>query len=140
MPGILINNGSLIIDTDQLLYPGDILHEAGHIALAPADVRSTLTSPIDTQLDFDAATHEMMTLAWSFAAAIESCLPLDVLFHPEGYKGQNDSISQGFQSGHYIGLPMLQWLGMAYDINNAPLHNAAPFPKMIKWLRPLAKI
>ena len=137
LPGILIKKGTIIIDKEKLKFPGDVLHEAGHIALAPADVRSKLNSPIDTQLDFDAATHEMMTLAWSYAAAIDSGTPFDVLFHPEGYKGQNDSISWGFQSGQYIGLPMLQWFGMTYDANNAAKNNVKPFPHMIQWLRPM---
>ena len=136
LPGILIKNGALIIDTFQLKFSGDVLHEAGHIAFAPAAVRSRLNEPIATQLDFDAATHEMMTLAWSYAAAIESGTPPGVLFHPEGYKAQHESILRGFQSGQYIGLPMLQWLKMAYDAHHAALNNVKPFPHMIQWLRP----
>ena len=140
LPGILIKNGTLVLDSNQLKFPGDVLHEAGHIALAPADVRPYLNDPIADQLDFDAATHEMMTLAWSYAAAIESGTPLEVLFHPEGYKGQNESILRGFQSGQYIGLPMLQWLGMAYDAHNAAVNNDQPFPYMLHWLRPASVI
>lgn len=136
LPGIMIRKGTIIIDKEKLKFPGDILHEAGHIAVAPADVRSKLTSPVNAQLDFDAATHEMMTLAWSYAAALESGTPLDVLFHAEGYKGQGDNISYGFQSGQYIGLPMLQYLGMACDANHAAKNNTQPFPAMIHWLRP----
>jgi len=125
-----------MIDSSQLKFPGDVLHEAGHIALAPAAVRPNLNEPIAARLDFDAATHEIMTLAWSYAAAIESGTPLKVLFHPEGYKGQNESILRGFQSGQYIGLPMLQWLGMACDAHNAAVNNVKPFPHMLQWLRP----
>ncbi len=136
LPGVIIKNGTLIIDTSQLQFPGDVLHEAGHLALAPAEIRSNLNNPIAAQLDFDAATHEIMTLAWSYAAAIESGTPLEVLFHPKGYKGQNESIIQGFQSGQYIGLPMLQWLGMSCDAQYAAINNVKPFPDMIQWLRP----
>ncbi len=136
IPGILIKNGTLQIDLEQLKFPGDLLHEAGRIALAPKDVRSKLTSPIDSQLDFDAATHSMMTLAWSYAAALETKIPLEVLFHPEGYKGQNESIMHGFKSGMYIGLPMLQWLNMAHDANIAAQKGVQPFPIMQSWLRP----
>lgn len=136
LPGIIIKNGTLIIDGSQLKFPGDVLHEAGHIALAPAEVRPNLNEPIAAQLDFDAATHEIMTLAWSYAAAIECGIPLGVLFHPEGYKGQHESIARGFQAGQYIGLPMLQWLKMAYDTHHAAMKNVKPFPHMIQWLRP----
>lgn len=136
VPGINIHNGSLQIDLEKLSFPGDLLYEAGRIALAPAAVRSSLSHPIDNQLDFDVATHSMMTIAWSFAAALESGTPLEVLFHPEGYKGQNESIQHGFQSGQYMGLPMLQLLGMSYDALNAPLRGFEPFPVMQYWIRP----
>ena len=40
MPSFFIfEQGSIVIDKDALLYPGDILHEAGHIAVVPADRR-----------------------------------------------------------------------------------------------------
>ena len=29
LPGIMLDKGELIVDPDQLQYPGDILHEAG---------------------------------------------------------------------------------------------------------------
>ena len=136
VPGINIHDGSLQIDLEKLTFPGDLLYEAGRIALAPAAVRSTLTHPIDNQLDFDVATNSMMTIAWSYAAALDAEIPIEVLLHPEGYKGQNESIQYGFQSGQYIGLPMLQFLGMALDANNAAQKGVQPFPVMQIWLRP----
>lgn len=136
VPGINIQNGTLQIDLKKLSFPGDLLYEAGRIALAPAAVRPSLTHPIDNQLDFDIPTISMMTIAWSYAAALDSETPLEVLFHPEGYKGQNENIKHGFQTGQYIGLPMLQYLGMAFDANNAAQKEAQPFPVMQSWLRP----
>jgi hypothetical protein len=44
-PGSLIARGSLIVDEEKLIAPGDALHEAAHIALAPAD-RRTGAAPI----------------------------------------------------------------------------------------------
>jgi len=41
LPGLLLENGKAIIDTDKLLYPGDILHEAGHLATMPPGIRET---------------------------------------------------------------------------------------------------
>lgn len=136
VPGINIHNGTLQIDLEKLSFPGDLLYEAGRIALAPSAVRTSLTHPIDNQLDFDIATNSMMTIAWSYAAAIDSGTPLEVLFHPEGYKGQNESLQYGFQSGQYVGLPMLQFLGMAFDANNATQKGLQAFPVMQVWLRP----
>jgi len=34
LPGIAIEHGVLVFDEDRLLYPGDLLHEAGHLAEA----------------------------------------------------------------------------------------------------------
>lgn len=44
LPGLSIRNGTIIIDREALSYPGDILHEAGHIAVVPAAERHTLTA------------------------------------------------------------------------------------------------
>ncbi|BAU54945.1 hypothetical protein [Mucilaginibacter gotjawali] len=41
LPGLLLENGEIIIDADKLLYPGGILHEAGHFAGYEPDVRET---------------------------------------------------------------------------------------------------
>ncbi|SOE20031.1 hypothetical protein SAMN06298216_0532 [Spirosomataceae bacterium TFI 002] len=139
LPGILISNGSLIIDVDQLLFPGDIMHEAGHIALAPPEIRNSLNNQIDKQLDFDMATHELMAVLWSYAAAVEAKIPPIVVFHPEAYKGESEFLIQSFEQGNYNGLPMLQWLGMTYDEQKAIANNTKPFPHMISWLRPLKK-
>lgn len=39
-PGSLIDHGSLVIDEDKLVAPGDALHEAAHIALVPVPRKS----------------------------------------------------------------------------------------------------
>ena len=80
LPGLDIRHGTVLIDPDRLLYPGDILHEAGHIAVASSEERSypSLTPT---------AGDEIATLAWSWAAVVHLDLPPEVLFHPAGYKG-----------------------------------------------------
>jgi len=35
LPGILIREGQLLVDEEKLAFPGDLLHEAGHLAVAP---------------------------------------------------------------------------------------------------------
>ena len=32
LPGVTLEPGGLIVDPERLLYPGDLLHEAGHLA------------------------------------------------------------------------------------------------------------
>ena len=40
-PGSLVSGGSLVIDESLLVAPGDALHEAAHIPLAPPERRAT---------------------------------------------------------------------------------------------------
>jgi hypothetical protein len=46
LPGILIRNGAMVVDEGRLNYPGDLLHEAGHLALSPAEIRPTLSGEV----------------------------------------------------------------------------------------------
>lgn len=130
LPGIKIDSGKIIVDEKKLLYPGDLLHEAGHIAVKPGSER--LNTSINAGND---PAEEMMSMAWSYAAAVNVGIPPEVVFHPYGYKGQSESLIRNFQSNNCIGLPMLQWLGMSADYRKAPELGIQPFPNMIKWLR-----
>ncbi len=133
LPGLSIWNGSIIIDKEALSYPGDILHEAGHIAVVPAAERPFLTaSAIEKREQREA--EEMMAIAWSYAACMHLGLDPYVVFHDEGYKGGGSYIADNFNDKNYFGLPMLQWKGMAADEKNAVLLNVAPYPFMIKWV------
>lgn len=131
LPGFLIENGKIIIDESKLLYPGDILHEAGHIAVVPAAERSTLEGPLIAQRK-DAPAEEMMAIAWSYAACVYLNIDPVFVFHEHGYKGDGVNIVENFQDGRYIGVPVLQWLGMT----TTNTENGKPvYPAMIKWMR-----
>ena len=105
LPGILIKDGKLIINESKLLYPGDLLHEAGHLAVKPAIERNS----INVNCGNDPA-EEMMALAWSYAASVYINISPDIVFHEFGYKGEAKQIIERFQNGIYVGLPMLQWV------------------------------
>jgi hypothetical protein len=131
LPGLLVEDGKIIIDVNKLLYPGDILHEAAHIAVIPAAERSTLNGFLISKR-LDAAAEEMMAIAWSYAACIFLDIDPSFVFHKNGYKEGGDNIIENFKEGRYIGVPLLQWLGMTTTDSNIgqPL-----YPAMIKWLR-----
>jgi hypothetical protein len=133
LPGLSIRNGAIIVDKEALSYPGDILHEAGHIAVVPAAERHTLTAAAIEKRAMREA-EEMMAIAWSYAACMHLGLNPYVVFHDEGYRGGGSYIADNFNNKNYFGLPMLQWKGMAADEKNALLLNVAPYPFMIKWL------
>ena len=134
LPGLSIEQGCIIIDKESLKYPGDILHEAGHIAVVPALERATLNATVIEKRQ-NREAEEMMAIAWSYAACIHLNIDPKIVFHDDGYKGGGSSIADNFRQKRYFGLPMLQWIGLTADEKNAGLLNIPPYPHMIKWLR-----
>lgn len=62
-PGLAIASGRVVVDERQVIHPGDVLHEAGHIAITEAGQRYEPTmSPTGGQ--------ELSALAWSYAAVV----------------------------------------------------------------------
>lgn len=136
LPGIYINRGRLLVDEEKLLYPGDILHEAGHIAVMPAERRKESLGNVGGQDDNTKASEEMMAIAWSYAAAKYLDLPVSTVFHPDGYKGEADHLADTFDvQKQYIGLPMLQWIGLCHDEKLAASSGTKAYPHMLRWLR-----
>jgi hypothetical protein len=133
LPGLSIQEGCIIIDMEALKFPGDILHEAGHIAIIPSAERAALNEFTIGKRENHQA-EEMMAIAWSYAACVHIGLDPYFVFHDKGYKGGGSYIADNFRDKQYFGLPMLQWKGMAADQKNAVILNVEPYPKMIKWM------
>lgn len=132
LPGILIDKGKIIIDKNKIKFPGDILHEAAHIAIVPSAERGDLDGRnIGTRKD--AGAEEMMAIAWTYAACIHLQIDPHFVFHEHGYKGGAAAIIENFENGNYIGVPVLQWLGMtATSTGN---DDEIIYPAMKKWMR-----
>ncbi|HLI75656.1 MAG TPA: hypothetical protein VKV02_01825 [Acidobacteriaceae bacterium] len=132
LPGLKIAGGVLLVDEDRLLYPGDILHEAGHLAVMTRAERAAC----DGNAGPDAGA-EMAAIAWSYAAALAIGLDPHVVFHAEGYKNGGAQLVESFAEGRYIGAPLLAWYGLTHD----PLHGGVlrsgdgVYPKMLRWVR-----
>lgn len=135
LPGIAINQGRVEYDQDLLLYPGDLLHEAGHIAVVPLAERATLNKD-SLALRPQHAAEEMMAIAWSYAACCHLDLDPEIVFHEAGYSGGGENILQSFKSSCPIGVPMLQYMGMAYYMPQAAQPGHDPYPAMIRWALP----
>ncbi len=136
LPGILIDKGTITIDENKLLYPGDLLHEAGHIAvMTKAERLQAIGNVGETKNQADAGGEELAAIAWSYAALVHLALPPEVVFHPQGYKGASNWYIEQYTSGTYIALPLLQWFGLCYDEKQALVNAQKPYPYMIKWLR-----
>ncbi len=130
LPGILLDHGVIVLDEAQLKYPGDVLHEAEHLAVMGPSRRQRVYMNAGR-----VAAEEMMAIAWSYAASLYLRLDPAVVFHPAGYRGGAQAIIDNFSEGRYIGVPMLQWLGLTADAKRAAELGIDPYPAMIKWLR-----
>jgi hypothetical protein len=129
LPGLLIENGRILIDRERLLYPGDILHEAAHIALTPAEKRGSITGA-DIGKSSHALAEEMAAIAWSYAACVHLGLHPYFVFHGHGYRDAGKHIADNFSEDRYFGVPILQWLGMT-----GTSEDNITYPAMLKWKR-----
>jgi hypothetical protein len=133
LPGLLIENGNIIIDEEALLYPGDILHEAGHIAVTPAAERPMLNNAA-IMASKSREAEEMMAIAWSYAACVHLELDPYIVFHDNGYHGGGSNIVENLREGRFFGTATLEWCNMSIE----PKHNKSAiyaYPKMLKWMR-----
>jgi hypothetical protein len=129
LPGFRLQNGTVLIDKEKMLYPGDLLHEAAHLAIVPtADRNILLAESIMHRPQREA--EEMMAIAWSYAACVKLDIDPYFVFHQDGYDGGGKEIADNFNEGRYFGVPMLQWTGMC-----APGGDTSPYPAMLHWLR-----
>ncbi|HEX7848992.1 MAG TPA: hypothetical protein VF485_04580 [Sphingomonas sp.] len=125
LPAIAVRDGRLVYDPDRLQYPGDLLHEAGHVAVTDPALRPTVS-------EFDSnGGDEMAAIGWSYAAALAAGIDPCVVFHDFGYRNGGRSILANFAEGRFLGVPMLQYYGLA----RFPHDDGEPYPAMVKWLR-----
>lgn len=134
LPGIKIDRGSLRVDESRLLHPGDLLHEAGHLAVAEPGRRQVISGKIDPD-EGQRGGEEMAAIAWSYAAAVYLGLDPSIVFHRDGYKGDSAALLEIFTNGRYVGVPLLQWMDMTADDDHARQAGVEPYPNMIAWLR-----
>jgi hypothetical protein len=130
LPGIRIEAGTLVVEEARLSYRGDLLDEAGHLAVLPAARRNEAGPEIGGD-----GGEEMAAIAWSYAAALHLGLGPAVVFHPAGYRGGAQPLLDNFRQGRYIGVPLLEWMGLTADARQARALGVEPYPHMLGWLR-----
>ena len=130
LPGVTVRCGTLIFDPETLPWPGDLLHEAGHIAVSDPAVRAT-----QEEVPSDPG-EEMAAMAWSYAAAVELGIDPVHVFHVAGYQGGGENYLESYtKGGTGIGVPMLQFYGMSAEPHQAGPLALPAFPAMTRWLR-----
>jgi len=135
--GIEVNSGRLLVDENKLIYPGDLLHEAGHLAVAPRDLRAGLSGKVELP-EVEMEPVEAQAMAWSYAVCCHLEIDPAIFFHAGGYKGPAASLLLNYKSGVCPGLSGLQQADMA--ASNAMVQTGArPFPQLLKWTRDLSR-
>lgn len=135
LPGVRVVGGRIEFERARLRWPGDLLHEAGHIAVTPAAQRHLLPALLDGR-DIHAPGGEVEATAWAWAALVALGLPADVLFHEGGYHGRSGPLAMTYGLGVYPGAAGLAAAGLARLGDEAAAAGVAPYPHMIRWLRP----
>ena len=127
LPGVAVARGGLRVDPARLAWPGDLLHEAGHVAVGdPARPEDGVS---------DDPGEEMAALAWSFAAATHLGLDPSVPFHDGGYRGDGKALAETFARGGYVGVPMLAMWDLTLEPHRAAPGGPPPYPRMLAWRR-----
>jgi hypothetical protein len=129
LPGVSLECGGLIVDPERLRYPGDLLHEAGHLAVMLPAARGSTAANAGSDMG-----DEIAAQTWSYAAAVHLGLAPEIVFHAAGYRGAAAHLIQVFREGR-AGVPLLQWMGLTLDAKHAAAEKTLPYPKMIRWLR-----
>jgi hypothetical protein len=129
LPGVTLEPGGLVVDPERLLSPGDLLHEAGHLATMLPERRATSGSNAGSDMG-----EEIAAQTWSYAAAVHLGLPPEIVFHASGYKGSAETLIQIYRDGN-VGVPLLQWMGLTLDATRAAEISVPAYPHMIRWLR-----
>ena len=135
LPGIRVDRGALLVDESQLSYPGDLLHEAGHIAMTPPELRPSLSGAIDVP-GLDMAELEVAAVAWSYAAALALGIDPAEVFHAAGYRGHSAGLLATFRAGVYPGAHLLEAAGLTATGPRAEARGVPPYPHILRWLRP----
>ncbi|HEY6803664.1 MAG TPA: hypothetical protein VI306_08805 [Pyrinomonadaceae bacterium] len=127
-PGLDIRAGAVLVDESQLIHPGNILHEAGHIAVHDPEKRKNLKFQ-------PGRGEELSALAWSYAATVHLKLDMELVFYPGSFHGWSTALVENFKEERYVGIPLLQRFGMSYEPRLAAVHGVAPYPHMVRWIR-----
>jgi hypothetical protein len=149
IPGIYTEAMTLHIDVTQLT-PGDILHEAGHVAIAPSMFRRHMVGNFDTLQPITSEycdTHPLIVddsgaedsihrallqcgeaeaIAWSYAAALAADIAPQSVFHPNGYDGQSESLLIMLQHKAHFGV---------HGLAAAKMTSRQIYPAMLRWLQ-----
>ncbi|MQP52199.1 MULTISPECIES: hypothetical protein [unclassified Flavobacterium] len=134
LPGLALGSNCIYVDFEKLENPGDLLHEAGHLAVTDSKSRKQIERNLNNG-KWPTQGEEIAAILWSYAALTYLNLDPSFVFHSNGYKGNSEWFISNFTNANYIGLPFLEWAGLTLGDIKANLENKEAFPVMQKWIR-----
>ncbi len=159
VPGVWMNEGRLVLHPETA-HVSDVLHEAGHLATVPSELRG-LTRPgifpgelleaacarclkerpfTDEWGREDVVLRGILQMgdceasAWSYAAAVAMGVPPEILIEARG-DGTLPYSDMEAATGVLDGLRRGQYFGIN-GLAAAKFCNLRSFPKMLRWLAP----
>lgn len=152
LAGVEIADGELRVASYADDIAGELLHEAGHLAVMPTQFRGLasgdLTEVVETMgrwIETHAAEvgpddlvirailqcGECEAVAWSYAAAVAIGIDTRIPFF-RGFEGDGLALHDQVASGYYFGVHGLAAAGMT-DLPRP--RSTTPFPDMKRWLQ-----
>lgn len=151
VPGIKLVNGMLLVHKETA-FVGDLLHEAGHIAICPGKLRDHLSGDLDKIPGWEELIQENLqsddaqlqqailqmgedeVIAWSYAAAIAAGIqPEFAVQRIVGLDFDGNSERIGYDT--HLGLSM----GMHFGVNGLRaagfLNNTKDCPRLTRWMQ-----
>lgn len=149
-PGIWVESGALVYDPD-VAHPGDLLHEAGHLAVLPSCLRlhangdfddvtprigeymaahpNALAFPEDPVARAMIEGGDSSAIAWAYAAALAAGVD-PWLTCERGFPEEDDGRAalEALQAGTFVGIANLAASGM--------VASRREFPAVRRWLQP----
>jgi len=157
VPYCRVKGGGLMVNPEKV-FPGDIIHEAGHIAVIPSRFRPSASGtfgkslremkdymdananaigrfPEDPTLRGIMQSGEAEATAWQYAAAQHIGLPDEWLFPPGSFEGNGEENLMRLKANSYMGINGLQAAGWT-KVREISRLELPTFPKLAFWLYP----
>lgn len=123
-----------MVDEEKLISSGDLLHESGHLAVTPANLRKFQNDEVEL-VDFQPDVLEVEAIAWSYAACVYLGIDPRIVFHDQGYQGKSEALLLNFRLGIFLGVNQLEEAGLTYSKQTAEKLDEEPYPAMRKWCK-----
>ena len=142
--GVEIVAGTLHYDPVRV-RTSDLLHEAGHLAVLPAEWRERANGDLDALVGpmceeafarFPIDSPELRAVlqsgdceatAWAYAAGVAIGLKSDNIIHPRDYQGAGKAVRLQLSCGAHLGVNGLRHGGMIASVRS--------YPTMLRWLQ-----